>query len=86
MADWVVVEPASPKPPPVRLTMTLPVIAVARHVVVAAFGGAKAPVVREGVEDPDSSLPIALALRGAVKATLYIDDAAAAMLRSDRRT
>lgn len=80
MAEWVVVEPASPKPPPVRLTMTLPVIALARQVVIAAFGSAKAPVVREGLEDPDSSLPMAMALRGATKATLYLDEVAAAML------
>ncbi|MEP7345291.1 MAG: 6-phosphogluconolactonase [Gemmatimonadaceae bacterium] len=84
LVDWVVVEPASPKPPPVRLTMTLPMIAAARHVVAAAFGSAKAPVVREALEDAEvSALPIALALRNAAWATVYLDDAAASMLKRD---
>jgi 6-phosphogluconolactonase len=86
LVNWVVVETASPKPPPVRLTITLPVIAAARHVAVAAFGSTKAAVVREALDDRESSLPVALALRGAARATIYLDDAAAAMLHSARRS
>ena len=82
IVDWVVVETAAPKPPPVRLTITLPVVAAARHVVVAAFGEEKSAVVADALGNPDSSLPVALALRGAERATIYLDDAAASMIPS----
>lgn len=67
----------SPKPPPRRLTVTLPVLAEARALYVAAFGAAKAAVVREALEDAASALPLALALRQASAATVLLDPAAA---------
>ena len=70
----------SPKPPPRRLTLTLPTLAAARLVIVVAMGESKAPVVREAVSDPISRLPLALALRGAARAILLVDVAAAAGL------
>jgi 6-phosphogluconolactonase len=67
----------SPKPPPSRLTLTLPVLAAARLLVVAAFGETKAAVMRDALENPSSPLPVALALRGAKKALVLLDPPAA---------
>jgi 6-phosphogluconolactonase len=67
----------SPKPPPARLTLTLPALAAARLLVVAAFGGAKAAVMREALEDPSSRLPVALAVRSAPRTLVLLDPAAA---------
>ena len=67
----------SPKPPPQRLTLTLPALAAARLLVVAVFGAAKARVMREALEDPASRLPVALVLRGATQALLLLDPPAA---------
>jgi len=67
----------SPKPPPARLTLTLPALAAARLLVVAAFGAAKAEVMREALGDPASSLPVALALRRSSRALVLLDPAAA---------
>jgi 6-phosphogluconolactonase len=70
----------SPKPPPRRLTLTLPALAASRAIWVAAFGTAKAPVIRDAIENPDSQLPVALAVRSGPPATFLLDrDAAAAL-------
>jgi 6-phosphogluconolactonase len=76
---WVAAVHDSPKPPPRRLTLTLPALAAARLVIVVAMGESKAPVVREAVSDPTSRLPLALALRGAARALLLVDVAAAGL-------
>ena len=70
----------APKPPPRRITLTLPTLAAARLVVVAAFGGAKAEPVREALDDPASRLPVALLARHASHALFLLDPAAAASL------
>lgn len=67
----------SPKPPPRRLTLTLPALADAEHLVVVASGATKAAVVREARDDAASRLPVALALRGARRGLLLVDHAAA---------
>jgi 6-phosphogluconolactonase len=69
----------SPKPPPRRLTLTLPTLAAAEWVVVAALGEAKAAVIREALEEPDSPLPVALAARRARRCLFLLDDAAASL-------
>jgi 6-phosphogluconolactonase len=74
---WVAAILDSPKPPRRRLTLTLPVLHAADLVIVAAMGEAKAEAVREAIEDPASTLPVALALRGARRALLMLDDPAA---------
>jgi 6-phosphogluconolactonase len=70
----------SPKPPPTRLTLTMPVLAVARAVWVVAFGASKAPIVREAVEREDSKLPVAMALRSGPPSLLLLDPDAASAL------
>ena len=74
---WVVPVVDAPKPPPRRLTVTLPVFALVDLLVVAAFGAEKADVVRAAVEEPGSELPLARAARLA-KRRLFLLDAAAA--------
>jgi 6-phosphogluconolactonase len=69
----------APKPPPRRLTLTLPTLATA-HVVLAAAGRAKADVLREALETADSPLPVARLLRRARRTSLLLDPEAAARL------
>ena len=65
----------SPKPPPRRLSLTLPVLAAARHRVILALGAAKAPVVRALGRGPDPGLPVTLLPSSGT--WCYADDAAA---------
>jgi 6-phosphogluconolactonase/glucosamine-6-phosphate isomerase/deaminase len=62
------------------LTLTLPTLAAAELVVVAAFGEAKAQAVRNALVDPESPLPLALALRGARRALVLLDAGAASLV------
>ena len=62
----------SPKPPPRRLTLTLPAFADA-IVVLAAFGASKAAAIQEVMENPASMLPAARALRGARHGIVLVD-------------
>ena len=74
---WVAAVHDSPKPPPRRVTLTLPALAASGLVMVVATGASKNPVVREAVTDRNSRLPLALALRSAPRALLLLDPAAA---------
>jgi 6-phosphogluconolactonase len=71
----------SPKPPPRRLTLTLPVVTGADLVVVVALGGGKAEVIRAAIEDAESALPVALVARQAGRTTFLLDPEAARLLR-----
>jgi 6-phosphogluconolactonase len=79
---WVAVVEDSPKPPPRRLTLTLPVLAAAEQVVIVALGRGKAAVIRDAVEDARSPLPVAIAARQARRAVLLLDPDAASALRA----
>jgi 6-phosphogluconolactonase len=70
----------SPKPPPRRLTLTLPALWASEVLVVAALGEAKAAVIREALGDAASGLPVALAVRGARRAVVLLDPPAASRL------
>jgi 6-phosphogluconolactonase len=70
----------SPKPPPRRITMTMPALEAARVVCVAAFGESKAEALGAGLGDPASTLPVALVARGARHALFLLDPPAAARL------
>ncbi len=71
----------SPKPPPRRLTFTMRLLELADTVCVAGFGDSKAESIRAVIEDPDSQLPAALAVRAAPHAVVLVDPAAASLLR-----
>jgi 6-phosphogluconolactonase len=77
---WVVAIHDSPKPPPRRLTLALPVLESARSLVLGVFGRDKAEMVRELIEDPASPLPAARALRGNRNSVCYLDREAASLL------
>ena len=74
---WVGVETAAPMPPPRRLTLTLPTLASAELIVVAAFGEAKANAVRSALRDPHSTLPLARVLHRSRRALVLLDPEAA---------
>jgi 6-phosphogluconolactonase len=76
---WVAAVHDSPKPPPRRLTLTIPALLAARDVVVVALGEAKAEVLKAALQDADSELPVALVARRAAE-TLFLLDAGAASL------
>ena len=63
----------SPKAPPRRLTLTLPALEGA-EIYVAAFGAAKADVMREALLTPESPLPVARAARAGRRAVFLSDD------------
>lgn len=67
----------APKPPPRRLTLTLPALVLSRRLVVFASGRAKASVVRAALNDPESRLPVASVARTAGAATFLLDPDAA---------
>jgi 6-phosphogluconolactonase len=71
----------APKPPPHRLTLTLPVLQRARTVVVAAFGASKAKALGQALGDPASALPVAQVLRAASRSIVLADDPAGVELR-----
>jgi 6-phosphogluconolactonase len=81
---WVVAVPDAPKPPPRRLSLTLAALAHARTLVIAAFGPEKATAIHDAVTNPESVLPVALALRGAGEAVLLLEPDAALLLNRNR--
>ena len=76
---WVAVEDGAPNPPHRRLTLTLPTLAAAEMIVVAAIGRTKAQVVREALCESNSSLPLTLVLRRARSAVIFLDPEAASL-------
>jgi 6-phosphogluconolactonase len=74
---WAAALEDAPKPPPGRLTLTLPTLAAARLVVVVALGAAKAPAVREALERAGSELPLSLVTARAGRVLFLLDRAAA---------
>lgn len=71
----------SPKPPPLRMTMTLPTICAAQQVWILASGSAKADAVRLALTDSAGPLQIpAAGARGSVRTLFCLDEAAASAL------
>jgi 6-phosphogluconolactonase len=70
--DPVIAVHDAPKPPARRLTMTLPVLADAGIVVVAAFGAAKAEAMRDAIGASDRT-PVARLLRDASSSLVLLD-------------
>jgi 6-phosphogluconolactonase len=69
----------APKPPPRRLTLTLPILAGAERVIVMALGTSKAAVMQEALTRDDSSLPVALVLQRASSVLVLLDEQAGRM-------
>ena len=67
----------APKPPPERITLTLPAIRAARAILVCALGDEKAEAVRDGLGNQDAASPVALATRGHADVAWLLDPAAA---------
>jgi len=77
----------SPKPPPARLTLTLPVLCAARLVVLTPMGADKAEVIARALSDPECALPVARVLRGASRVLLLLDpEAGSGMVRGAHTT
>ena len=70
----------APKPPPRRLTLTMPVLTAARRVVVVAFGTSKAEALSRGVDQPDAHTPLAVLLRRSSRALVLVDKEAGSLL------
>jgi len=68
----------APKPPPRRLTLTLPILVSAERVIVMALGDSKAAVMHEALTRTESSLPVSLVLQRATRALVLLDEEAGA--------
>jgi 6-phosphogluconolactonase len=76
----VVAVRGAPKPPPTRLTMTLPAIQRAREVWVLATGPEKAGAVRLALSDAGPVQVPAAGARGQLRTLFLLDRAAASQL------
>ena len=75
---WVAPITNSPKPPPNRITLTLPVVAHAHKIAFVASGAEKKDVLKTIMEDPDQGLPCSLVnVNGGEKVYWFVDSAAA---------
>jgi len=72
----------SPKPPPERITFSLPVINSAKQVVIVAFGGGKAEIVQRALEVQalPGALPAQLVQPQTGSLTWYLDSDSAQSL------
>lgn len=78
--ELVVAVTDSPKPPAVRITLTLPAVALTRHVVLVVSGGAKADAVAAAVFGASAVDIPAAGAQGSASTTWLLDEAAAAKL------
>jgi 6-phosphogluconolactonase len=70
----------APKPPPRRLSLTLPILGGARRVIVVVFGPSKASALAEAMERDTSRLPVAQLLRLAQRPLVLADEQAGGTL------
>jgi len=65
--------PDSPKPPPRRVTLSLPVLTASREVWLFAHGENKRAVLARAATEPTSGLPVARVLQEAHRALVFVD-------------
>lgn len=65
----------SPKPPPRRLTLSLPYVLASRQIWVVAVGARKLPVLRRAVSKGDTVTPFDMIVAGAHSLTVFTDQA-----------
>ncbi|EGV97475.1 6-phosphogluconolactonase [Cricetulus griseus] len=70
----------SPKPPPQRVTLTLPVLNAAQSVVFVATGEGKAAVLKRILQDKDGALPATMVQPRTGSLCWFLDEAAARLL------
>ena len=75
----------SPKPPPTRVSLTLPALQASREVWIIAAGAGKADAVRLALSDAGPVQVPASAARGRERTLLLLDEAAASALPADLR-
>lgn len=74
---WVAPIEDAPKPPPRRITLTLPVIYHSHRVTFVVEGSTKAPVLKTIMERPEKGLPSSLVNEAAAgKVSWFVDDEA----------
>lgn len=66
----------SPKPPPRRISFTLPLLAKSKAIAFIAEGEGKAPVIKEIFNDPSSKLPCKIVNDLSVPVSWFVNDAA----------
>jgi len=69
----------SPKSPPRRLTLTMPVLTSAQNCVVVALGREKAAAIRDALER-GADTPLGALIKGAADTQVLLDEAAASLL------
>jgi len=75
---WVAPVTDSPKPPPNRITLTLPVVTHAHKIVFVAAGEEKKDILKTIMEDPEQGLPCSLVnVTGGEKVYWFVDSVAA---------
>ncbi|HEX4823012.1 MAG TPA: 6-phosphogluconolactonase [Candidatus Polarisedimenticolaceae bacterium] len=82
---WVAAVTDSPKPPPARLTVTMPVLQSARETVLFVTGTEKGTKLAGALRHPENGLPVARALDGPGTATILVDEEAGSALQAPIR-
>ena len=73
--ERVTVVEDAPKPPPKRMTLTMPYVLASRHTWVVAVGPRKAPVLKQALERRSASTPIDLVIAQSMDVTVFTDQA-----------
>jgi len=71
--ERVTVVEDAPKPPPRRMTLTLPYVLASHHTWVVAVGPRKAPVLRQALSRTAASTPLDLVAAQSVAVTIFTD-------------
>ncbi|CAG8525749.1 13350_t:CDS:2 [Ambispora leptoticha] len=78
--DWVIPEENSPKPPPRRITFTLPTLNHAHNVCFVATGEGKQDILKRIIDENDQKIPSALVQPVHGNLFWFLDDKASAKL------